>query len=155
MADNFFRPSSLIVVGSGLAGPQVLTTSGQRVDHGAGAVLFGVRWNYDGTASSGYVPAGQNMGSAGAQGLVDATKGTTSPLRGGAPAGQFSVQGSMDGVYYDELPVAVSGLYGVSVSGSRIIGVSGPMPDYMRLVYTNTASSGVFDVAFSQRSFAG
>jgi hypothetical protein len=165
MGDQFKREAAWVVVGSGVAGPQVLVTSGMRVDRGAAGVIWEMRWNMTGTANSGYVPAGYPPFAAGAQSLQVPLGGTasqpilgtasTSPLVGGSPAGTIAILGSSDGVYYTPLPVSVSGLYGVSASGTRIIGVSGAMPDWMQFVYSNTTSSGVFDISFAQRSYGG
>lgn len=161
------QPARWVVLGSGVAGPSILMTSGMHVDRDAGGVFWEVRWNMSGANSSGYIPPGEPQFAAGVQGLLVPQGGTPSqpilgppagaqaPLFGGQPAGTFSVQGSWDGVYYTELPVTVSGLYGVSASGTRIIGISGAIPDWIRLVYSNTASSGVFSVAFGARGTGG
>lgn len=139
------RPAYPVVIGSGVAGPMVLVTSGQLLDRNAAGTTWQISWNMDGTAGSGAKSY--------SQGLVIPNSGTRTPLVGGSPAGVFTIEGSNDNVYYVDLGVTVSSLFGTASSGIRLINITGAMPDYQRLVYKNTASSGVFDVVFGSRSY--
>lgn len=141
------RPAARVVIGSGVAGPQRLVTSGQYLDRQALGVTWAVHWNMDGSAGSGAAAYSQS--------LTTPAGGSTKPIIGGAPAGQFIIEGSNDNVYYVDLGVTISGLYGVASSGVRLVNITGAMPDWQRLVYTNTSSSGVFDVYFGSRGAGG
>lgn len=145
---NLNRPFEWVVVGSGVRGPMVLTTSGQRVDRQAVATSWTIQWNLDGTAGSG-VPS-QSMG------LVQPAilAAPPAPLIGGSPTGTITIEGSNDNNMYVDLGVTVSSLF-ASSSGIRLINLAGPVPDFQRLVYRNASNSGVFNVGFSSRGFGG
>ncbi len=143
MANNYDRPAERIVIGSGVAGPMILVTSGQRVARSSAMTTWTIQWNMNGTAGNGRVfePMGQIT-----------PNGTRVPLIGGSPTGTVTIEGSNDDNYYVDLGVTVSSLF-ASSSGIRLISLAGPMPDYQRLKYTNVASSGVFDVTFGSRGY--
>ena len=149
---NSNREPKWLIVGSGVKGPQELVTSGQYLGRQAAGCSFTVLWNMDGSAGSG-LPAGENRAIT-AQTFPPGISGSRTPLMGGAPAGTFKVEGAgPDGVYYSEMEVTVSSLFGVATSGVRHINLSGALPDNIRLRYRNNASSGVFSVAFGSHGF--
>lgn len=145
---NSNRQTTWLVLGSGVKGPQVLTTSGQYIGRQRGVVTFGVYFNMDGSAGSG-LPAVTTAGAITAYEPPPGIPGSRTPLMGGAPAGTFVVEGSTNDVYYTDLGVTVSSLFGVANSGIRLINLSGALPDYVKLTYKNTASSGIFNISFS------
>lgn len=145
---NSNRPTTWLVLGSGVKGPQELVTSGQFIGRQRANVVFGVYFNMDGSAGSG-LPAVTTAGAITAYVGPPGTSGTRTPLMGGAPAGTFTVEGSTNDVYYTDVGVTVSSLFGVASSGIRLINLSGALPDYLRLRYRNTSSSGIFSISFS------
>lgn len=148
MAGNSNRTTDWLVLGSGVRGPQRLVTSGQFIGRQRDVVTFGVYYNLDGSAGSG-LPAVTTAGAITGYQPPPGIPGPRSPLMGGAPAGTFTVEGSTNDTYYVDLGVTVSSLYGVANSGIRLINLSGALPDYVRLVYNNTSSSGIFNISFS------
>lgn len=148
---NSNRTPNWIIVGSGLKGPSILVTSGQFLGRSSAGASFTVTYNLDGSAGSGKAPT--VPGTVTAWTPPAGISGSRVPLMGGAPAGVFTVEGSSDDVYYAGLPVTVSSLFGVATSGIRLINLTGALPDYIRLKYENTSSSGIFNVAFSSHGY--
>lgn len=149
---NSNREPDWIVLGSGVKGPSILTTSGQYLGRQAASCTFAVYWNMDGTAGSG-IPAVTTAGAITAYKGGPGASGTRTPLMGGAPAGTFMVEGSTNDVYYTDLGVTVSSLFGLANSGIRLISLTGALPDYVKLTYRNTASSGIFNISFSSHGW--
>ena len=149
---NSNRTPDWIVLGSGVKGPQILTTSGQYLGRQAAGCSFAVYWNMDGSAGSG-IPAVTTAGAITAYQGPPGTSNSRSPLMGGAPAGTFVIEGSSNDVYYTDLGVTVSSLFGVANSGVRLINLTGALPDYVKLTYRNTSSSGIFNISFSSHGF--
>lgn len=145
---NLNRPFEWIVVGSGVSGPMVLTTSGQRLDRQAVATSWTLQWNTDGSAGSGW--PSQPMGLVQPKILA----APPAPLIGGSPTGTVTIEGSNDGIMYVDLGVTVSSLF-ASSSGIRLINIAGPVPEYQRLTYRNASSSGVFNVGFKSHGYGG
>lgn len=125
-----------------------LVTSGQFIGTQRAAVTFGVYFNMTGSAGSGH-PAVTTAGAITGYVPPPGVSGPRTPLMGGAPAGTFIVEGSTNDLYYVDLGVTVSSLFGVANSGIRLINLSGALPDYVRLRYLNASSSGIFNVSFS------
>lgn len=151
MGGNSNRVPAWVIVGSGVAGPMRLVTSGLWLDRQAAGCSFFVSYNMDGSAGSGADPIA--AGAITAQTFPPGIPGARSPLMGGAPAGVFTVEGSSDGIYFQDIGVTVSSLFGVSTSGTRMINLGGALPDCIRLRYDNAASSGVFNVRFSSHGY--
>ena len=149
---NSNRKVDWLVLGSGVKGPQELVTSGQYIGTQRAAVSFGVYFNLDGSAGSG-IPAVTTAGAITAYQGPPGTSNSRSPLMGGSPAGTFMIEGSSNDVYYTDLGVTVSSLFGVSSSGIRLINLTGALPDYVRLRYRNTANSGIFSISFSDSGY--
>ena len=148
---GYNRAGEWLIVGSGVAGPMRLVTSGQYIGRQKAGFSFEVLWNMGGALAA----QDNSITSLKQPSSVAGGGGTTSPLFGGAPAGVFVIEGSMDDVWYTDMGVTVSSLFGVSTSGQRLINVNGALPDWVRLRYENTSSSGVFNVKFSSGGYGG
>ena len=68
----------------------------------------------------------------------------------GTPNGTFSVQGSLDGVNFQDMGIAVNAAVGSA--GSRLIDLGGTGVSFVLLQYTNTSSTGTLAVTGSAKS---
>ena len=68
----------------------------------------------------------------------------------GTPNGTFSVQGSVDGILFADMGITVNPAVGSA--DNRFIDLTETGADFVKLVYTNTSSTGTLTVKGSAKS---